>query len=408
VKTEQLILSIGTILLAARVFGWLFQHMGQPRVVGEMTAGIVLGPSLFGRFFPDAFGIVFPASSLPAITVLSQIGLLLFMFVVGLEVDLKRILKQRTAVILISNISIVLPLALGVALAKLLYPAFAVAQGSFFTFALFIGTAMSVTAFPVLARILKERNLLGTDLGNMAISCAAIDDVSAWLLLAILTAMVHSAQSWHHFAVRLFLLVAFVAIMLVPIRRAAFFLESRYQKNGAGMEFISSLILCMLAASWTTERLGVHALFGAFMAGLVVPKNERMIADVVDRIESLSLVLLLPLFFALTGLRTRIDLLTDKSMWGYAVAIIATAVVGKLAGAALTARATGTNWKDSFGLGVLMNTRGLVELVILNAGLDLGILPPTVFTMMVLMALVTTFMTSPILSAMKIPSSRLT
>jgi Kef-type K+ transport system membrane component KefB len=212
-------------------------------------------------------------------------------------------------------------------------------------------------------------------------------------LLAVLTAMVHSAQSWHHFAVRLFLLVAFVAIMLAPIRRAAFFLESRYQKMA---------ILCLLAASWTTERLGVHALFGAFMAGLVVPKNERMIADVVDRIESLSLVLLLPLFFALTGLRTRIDLLTDKSMWGYAVAIIATAVVGKLAGAAFTARATGMKWKDSFGLGVLMNTRGLVELVILNAGLDLGILAPTLFTMMILMALVTTFMTSPILIAMNI------
>jgi Kef-type K+ transport system membrane component KefB len=174
------------------------------------------------------------------------------------------------------------------------------------------------------------------------------------------------------------------------------------------MEFISSLILFMLAASWTTERLGVHALFGAFMAGLVMPKNESLIRDVVDRIESLSLALLLPLFFALTGLRTRIDLLTDKSMWAYAAAIIGVAVVGKLAGAAFTARATGMNWKDSFGLGVLMNTRGLVELVILNAGLDLGILSPALFTMMVLMALVTTFMTSPILSAMRIPSPRST
>jgi Kef-type K+ transport system membrane component KefB len=265
-----------------------------------------------------------------------------------------------------------------------------------------MGTAMSITAFPVLARILKERNLLGTALGSMAISCAAIDDISAWLLLAVLTAMVHSAHSWLHFAVTLFLLVTFVAVMLVPIRRAAAFLEFRYQRNGAGMQFVSSLVLFMLAASWTTERLGIHALFGAFMAGLVMPRNERRIAEVVERIESLSLALLLPLFFALTGLRTRIDLLTDKSTWGYAVAIIATAVVGKLAGAAFTAKATGMNWKDSFGLGVLMNTRGLVELVILNAGLDLGILLPTLFTMMVLMALITTFMTSPLLSAMKI------
>jgi Kef-type K+ transport system membrane component KefB len=402
VKTEQLILAIGTILLAARLFGSLFQHLGQPRVVGEMTAGIVLGPSLFGRFFPAAFVYVFPSSILPSLTVLSQLGLLLFMFVVGLEVDLNRILKQKAAVVLISNVSIVLPLALGIALAKALYPQFAGEQVTFSTFALFVGTAMSITAFPVLARILKERDLLGTNLGAMAISCAAIDDISAWLLLAVLTAMVRSGQSWRHFAVTLLLLVGFVIVMLVPVRRATKFLESRHQKSGAGMEFISSLVLFMLAASWTTERLGVHALFGAFMAGLVMPKNERMIADVVDRIESLSLALLLPLFFALTGLRTRIALLSNKSMWGYAAAIIAIAVVGKLAGAAFTARATGMNWKDSFGLGVLMNTRGLVELVILNAGLDLGILSPTLFTMMVLMALVTTFMTSPILSCMKI------
>jgi Kef-type K+ transport system membrane component KefB len=402
VKTEQLILAIGTILLAARLFGWIFQHLGQPRVVGEMTAGIVLGPSLFGRFFPAAFVYVFPSSILPSLTVLSQLGLLLFMFVVGLEVDLNRILKQKAAVVLISNVSIVLPLALGIALAKALYPQFAGEQVTFSTFALFVGTAMSITAFPVLARILKERDLLGTNLGAMAISCAAIDDISAWLLLAVLTAMVRSGQSWRHFAVTLLLLVGFVIVMLVPVRRATKFLESRYQKSGAGMEFISSLVLFMLAASWTTERLGVHALFGAFMAGLVMPKNERMIADVVDRIESLSLALLLPLFFALTGLRTRIDLLSNKSMWGYAAAIVAIAVVGKLAGAAFTARVTGMNWKDSFGLGVLMNTRGLVELVILNAGLDLGILSPTLFTMMVLMALVTTFMTSPILSCMKI------
>jgi Kef-type K+ transport system membrane component KefB len=402
VQTEQLILSIGTILLATRVFGWVFQQIGQPRVVGEMAAGIILGPSLFGRFFPEAFAFVFPASSMPALTVLSQLGLLLFMFVVGLEVDLTRVLKQRAAVVLISNVSIALPLALGVGLAKALYPRFAVEKVAFSPFALFMGTAMSITAFPVLARILKERNLLGTGLGSMAISCAAIDDISAWLLLAVLTAMLHSAQSWHHFALTLLLLIAFVVIMLVPIRRAVSFLESRYHTNGAGIEFISSLILFMLAASWTTERLGVHALFGAFMAGLVMPAHKRVIAEVVDRIESLSLTLLLPLFFALTGLRTRIDLLTDKSIWGYAGAIIATAVVGKLAGAAFTAKATGMNWKDSFGLGVLMNTRGLVELVILNAGLDLGILSPTLFTMMVLMALVTTFMTSPILSAMKI------
>ena len=400
-NTEQLILSVGTILLAARALGWIFQRIGQPRVVGEMTAGIILGPSLFGRFFPGAFAHIFPLSSLPVLTALSQLGLLLFMFVVGLEVDLQRIVKQRTAVVLISNVSIMLPLALGIGLATVLYPQYAGSQVPFSSFALFMGTAMSVTAFPVLARILKERNLLGTDLGATAISCAAIDDVSAWLLLAVLTATVHSAQSWHHLAITLLLLVAFVAIMLFPVRRLAASLESLYRKHGAGVELLSLLILIIFVASYTTERLGVHALFGAFVAGLVMPKSGPMIAALVERIESLSLALLLPLFFAVTGLRTRIDLLTDRTLWGYAAAIIATAVVGKLAGAALTARVTGMAWKDSLALGVLMNTRGLVELVVLNAGLDLGVLSPPLFTMMVLMALVTTFMTTPILIAMK-------
>jgi Kef-type K+ transport system membrane component KefB len=402
VNIDQLILAFGTILLVARVLGWVFQRIGQPRVIGEMTAGILLGPSVFGRFFPAAFHYVLPSSSFPAITVVSQLGLLLFMFVVGLEVDLGHIFKQRAAIVLISNVSIALPLALGVGLATALYPQFAGKHVSFAPFALFMGTAMSVTAFPVLARILKERNLIGTNLGTMAIACAAIDDVSAWILLAVLTAMVRSSSSWRHFAVTLLLLVVFILFMLIVVRRLGHFVESWYEKRGSGVEFLSFIVLFIFATSWTTEKLGVHALFGAFMAGLVMPKNERLLADLVERIESLSLALLLPLFFALIGLRTRVDLLTGRSALGYAVAIIAIAVAGKLAGAAFAAKIIGVNWKDSFALGVLMNTRGLVELVILNAALDLGVSSPELFTMMVLMALITTFMTTPILSAMKI------
>ena len=399
---DQLILAFGTILLVARVLGWLFQRMGQPRVIGEMTAGILLGPSVFGRFFPGAFHYVLPLSSFPAITVLSQVGLLLFMFVVGLEVDLADVLKQRAGIVLVSNVSILLPLALGVGLATALYPQYAGNHVAFPPFALFMGTAMSVTAFPVLARILKERNLMGSSLGTLAISCAAIDDISAWLLLAVLTAIVRSASSWQQFVLTLLLLAAFILFMLIAVRRLGFILESWYEKRGAGIEFLSVLVLFIFAASWATEKLGVHALFGAFMAGLSMPKNERLLTDVVDRFEFLSLALLLPLFFALTGLRTRIDLLTGRSALGYGAAIIAVAVFGKLAGAAVAARIIGVNWKNSLALGVLMNTRGLVELVILNAALDLGVSSPELFTMMVLMALLTTFMTTPILSAMKI------
>jgi Kef-type K+ transport system membrane component KefB len=402
-----MILTFGVILLAARVLGWIFQRIGQPRVIGEMTAGILLGPSVFGRFFPIAFHYVLPDSTFPAINVLSQLGLLLFMFVVGLEVDLAHVLKQRTAIVFVSNISIALPLVLGIGLARALYPRFAGEHVTFAPFALFMGTAMSVTAFPVLARILKERNLLGSNLGRMAIACAAIDDVSAWLLLAILTAMVRSSNTWRSFFFTLLLLSLFVLVMLTAVRWAlGRFVEPWYRERGVGVELLSFLVLLIFAAGWTTEKLGVHALFGAFMAGVAMPNNDRLLVDVAERIESLTLAFLLPLFFALTGLRTRIDLLSASTALGYGLAILVTAVAGKLIGATAGARVIGMNWKDSLGLGVLMNTRGLVELVILNVALDLGVASLELFTMMVFMALITTFMASPMLGALKIGSAQ--
>lgn len=401
-STEQLIISIGAILLAARLLGWIFQFINQPRVVGEITAGILLGPSVLGRFFPGVFSHVFSASSLPTLTALSQLGLLLFMFVVGLEVDLKSILRQRASVMLISNLSILLPLALGAGFARIIFPDLAGEHVAFLTFALFMGTAMSITAFPVLASILKERNLLTTEMGTIAISCAAVDDITAWLLLAILTSMVHSAQTWSRLATTLLWLLVFVVVMLLPVRRALAFLENRSSTKNAETGLFFILILLMLASSWTTERLGVHQLFGAFVAGLAVPKTSELAAKTRDKIESVTLALLLPLFFALTGLRTRIDLLSDRRLWGYAMAIVAIAIVGKLLGATLASRMTGMEWRSSLALGLLMNTRGLVELVVLNAGLELGILSSTLFTMMVIMALVTTFMTTPLLAMLKV------
>jgi Kef-type K+ transport system membrane component KefB len=401
-STAQLIVSVGTILLAARLFGWMARRIGQPQVVGEMIAGIMLGPSFFGRYWPATFAHVFPTSSFGTLTVLSQLGLLLFMFVVGLEVNLERLLKQRTAVALTSSASILVPFALGIGLAKRLYPEFGGKQAAFLPFALFVGTAMSITAFPVLARILKERSLLGTDLGAMAISCAAIDDVVAWLLLAVLTAVVHSSRNWTRLLETLFGLLIFVALMLVPVRRMASYFQSRRKQHHAGRGSFATLLLVMLGASWTTEWLGVHALFGAFVAGVAMSKERAFAAQTAERIESLTLVLLLPLFFALTGLRTRIDLLAGIHMWGYAIVIIGVAIVGKFAGATLTSRVAGLRWGDATRLGILVNTRGLVELVVLNVGLELGMLSPALFTMLVLMALVTTFMTAPLLSATRV------
>lgn len=403
-STEQLIISIGVILLAARLFGFLFQLVGQPRVVGEMIGGIVLGPSVLGTLFPSAFARLFPSSALTTLSALSQLGLLLFMFAVGLEVDLKRVLKQRVAVVLTSNLSIVVPLVLGIAIARMVYPELAGERVSFASFALFMGTAMSITAFPVLARILKERNLLSTELGVITISCAAVDDVTAWLLLAILTAMIHASESWIHLAITLASLIGFILVMLAPVRSAIAFVQHKKKRAEEALFFI--LILLMLAAAWTTEHLGVHPLFGAFMAGLVVPKDEELATKTRERIESVTLAFLLPLFFALTGLRTRIDLLTGWRPWAYAVAIIVVAVAGKLLGAAVASRLTGIGWRDAIALGVLMNTRGLVELVVLNAGLELGILSSTLFTMMVIMALVTTFMTTPLLNVLNVTTPR--
>ncbi|HEU5414452.1 MAG TPA: cation:proton antiporter [Candidatus Angelobacter sp.] len=401
----HLLMSIGAIVLATRIFGWLFERMGQPCVVGEMIAGIVLGPSLLGYFFPSALSYTFPSSTLVTLSALSQLGILLFMFIVGLEVDIGRLFKSRVTVVLTSNFSIIVPFLSGVSLARLLYPKFAGAHVSFLHFALFVGTAMSVTAFPVLARILRERGLLGTDLGRIAISCAAIDDASAWLLLAALTAMVRSASDRAVLAMTSLKFLLFVAGMLGPVRWATAYLETFWKRRGLTPGLLSAVVLLILLSSWTTEQIGVHALFGAFTAGLIMPNIPGLVVQLREKIESLTLALLLPLFFALTGLRTRVDLIS-KEMWLCTLAIIAIATLGKFLGASVTSYALGMKWKDSAGLGVLMNTRGLVELVVLTVGLDLGILSPVLFTMMVAVALVTTFMATPVLVAMKIAPGR--
>jgi len=402
----QLLVATGAIVLATRIFGWLFERIGQPCVLGEMTAGIVLGPSLLGYFFPSALTYIFPPSALAILNALSQLGILLFMFIVGLEVDINRLFKSRTTVILTSSFSILIPFLSGIGLAWLLYPRFAAEHVSFLYFAVFVGTAMSITAFPVLARILRERDLLSTDLGRIAISCAAMDDASAWLLLAALTAMVRSASNWSVLAITSLKFFLFVACMLGPVRWAMALLETFWKRRGPSPGFLSAVVLLIFLASWTTEQIGVHALFGAFTAGLIMPKLSGLVAYLREKIESLTLALLLPLFFALTGLRTRIDLISGKEMWFLTLAIIAVAMLGKFLGASVTSYMLGMKWRDSAGLGVLMNTRGLVELVVLTVGLDLGILSPVLFTMMVAMALVTTFMATPMLVAMKIAPAR--
>ena len=396
---QLLILQIGTILVVARLVGWLFGKLHQPRVIGEMVAGILLGPSLLGWLAPNISANLFPPASLGHLNSLSQVGLLIFMFVVGLELDLRQLRKLGRAAVMTSQVSIIAPFILGSLFAVYLYPRLSQPGVSFAGFALFMGAAMSVTAFPVLARILTERNMLRTRVGSVAITCAAVDDVTAWCILAVIIVIVRSSSLELPVWLTLSGLAAFVLVMVFGVRPALRRLEMIYEKRGnLTQDLIAIILLVVLASGLITESLGVHALFGAFLAGVVMPRHDRLTEELSQKLEAVVVVLLLPLYFALTGLRSSIFLISGARMWLYCAVIIVLAVVGKLGGSMFSARWNGMSWRESAAVGVLMNTRGLVELVILNIGLDLGILSPALFSIMVLMALVTTLMTTPLLA----------
>lgn len=392
-----MLLQILVILSVARLVGYVFSRIGQQAVIGEITAGIILGPSLLGWLMPGVFGFLFPASSLPNLQLLSQIGLVLFMFIIGMELDIHTLKSRASEAVLVSHVSIVFPYFLGVGLAYFLYETYAPANISFIAFALFMGIAMSITAFPVLARILKERNITKTKAGSMAIISAAIGDVSAWCILPFVIAIARAgdiSNAW--FAI--FLTAVYVLVMLFAVRPILKKLSVRYFADGnLHGNFIAFVFLVLLASAYTAELIGIHALFGAFLAGAIMPNNFTLRNLFAERIEDVSTFLLMPLFFAFTGLRTQIGLLNDSHLWLICTLIILLAVAGKLIGSAFASKLVGYSWKDALRIGVLMNTRGLMELIVLNIGYDLGILKPEIFTMLVFMALATTFMTAPAL-----------
>jgi len=364
-----------------------------------MVAGILLGPSLFGWLAPGLHETLFPAASLGYLSALSYVGLLLFMFLVGLELDLTHLRELGRAAIVTSQVSIILPFVFGSLFALYLYPRLSDPNVSVVGFVLFMGAAMSVTAFPVLARILTEHNMLRTRIGSVAITCAAVDDVTAWCILAGIIVIVRSSSSALPLWLMLTGLVGFVLLMLFVVRRVVVNLKSLYQKRGSlTADTIAIVLLLVLTSSLITESLGVHALFGAFLAGVVMPRHAGLSRELSQKFEAVVVVLLLPLYFALTGLRSSFFLIAGARMWFYAAAIIFLAVAGKWGGSMIAARMNGMTWRESAAVGVLLNTRGLVELVILNIGLDLGVLSPALFSMMVLMALVTTLMTTPLLN----------
>jgi Kef-type K+ transport system membrane component KefB/nucleotide-binding universal stress UspA family protein len=385
------------IIACARGIGLLARRIGQPMVIAEVVAGILLGPSLFGWLAPGAFATFFPRESMPTLGMLSQVGLVLFMFLIGLELDLKLLRGRGHASVIISHTSIIVPCALGALLGLYLYPRVSSPTVPFASFVLFMGVAMSITAFPVLARILVERRLLGTKVGALTITCAAVDDVTAWCLLAFVVSFVRSSGIVDAARTTLFTFVYIGGMVLVVrpfLRRLAARSDNR---EGLTQNRVAATLLVLLASSLTTELIGIHALFGAFMLGAVMPKDGGFARTLADKLEDLVVVFLLPLFFAYSGLRTQIALVNSPAGWIMCALVTMVACVGKFGGSAVAARLTGLTWRESGALGILMNTRGLMELIVLNIGLDLGVISPTLFTMMVIMALVTTFMTTPLL-----------
>lgn len=393
---SHLLVQLLAIIVAARLAGSLFKRFGLPAVVGEMAAGIALGPSLFGSLAPAAAAFVFPAESLGTLKLLSQIGICLFMFSVGMELNLAHVRSRAKEAVAVSHASILAPFLLGVGLAWFTFSDLAGASATFTGFALFMGISMSITAFPVLARILQERGLSKTFLGS---TCAAVDDVTAWSIMAFVVGIVKST-SMAGAVLTLVLALVFIVLMMFGVKRwlPKWLGQERLVREEVSGGTLAVVVGVVLASALCTEVIGIHALFGAFLAGVVMPDTLGFRERINARVEKLSSVLLLPLFFAFTGLRTQVGLLDDLQGWLLCLVIIVVATVGKLGASALAARATGMNWRDSLQLGALMNTRGLMELIVLNIGYDLGILSPRIFTMLVIMALVTTVLTGPLLT----------
>lgn len=392
-----LLAQIVTIIITSRVFGWICKKIGQPMVIGEIIAGIALGPSLVGLYFPEFSAALFPVKSLGNLQFLSQVGLILFMFMVGMELDLKMLKNKARDAVVISQTSIIIPFTLGVGLAYFIYQSFAPQNVQFISYALFIGIAMSITAFPVLARIVHERGIHKTPLGVVVITCAAVDDITAWCLLAAVIAIVKAGS----FVSSLYIILMAIVYVLIMLKLVRPFLkrvgELYPTRENMSKPIVALFFLTLIISSLVTEVIGIHALFGAFMAGAIMPDNMKFRNILIEKVEDVALVLLLPLFFVFTGLRTQIGLLNDPYLWQITGLIILVAVTGKFIGSAFTAKIMGQSWRDSLSIGALMNTRGLMELVVLNIGYDLGVLSPQIFAMMVIMALVTTFMTGPAL-----------
>ena len=398
----HVLLTLAAVVALGWALGVLFRYFGQPPVIGEVVAGIVLGPSLLGWVWPEAADFLLPAAVAPYLNVIAQLGVIIYMFLVGLELNLNELKKRTQATFVIAQVGIVVPFLLGSALALFLYPRLSEDDVPFISFALFLGVAMAITAFPVLARILTDRRMQKTPLGMTALASAALGDATAWCLLAFVVGVAQAQVGGALLVIGLTTL--FIAFMFLIVRPGAAWLLASGKCKGASRGAAALLFVGMLLSALTTEAIGIHAIFGAFLLGAVIPHDCPAARDFLHKLEDMVTVLLLPAFFAFTGLRTQIGLVSGWDEWLMCGLIIVVATAGKFGGTLLAARVTGMGWRDSSALGVLMNTRGLMELIVLNIGLDLKIISPTLFAMMVVMALVTTMATTPLLQCTHLPS----
>lgn len=397
-----LLIQMSIVLGVTVICGWLARKLGQSRVIGEIIGGILLGPSVLGRISPHGSAALFPESSLHLLELLSTVGLILFLFLVGMELDSEQLSRERKTAVIASGASIFVPFVMAALLAHSLRIRFAPHGIGSIPFVIFLGIAMSITAFPVLARILEERGLQNSPLGVTAILSAAVNDLIGWLLLALALALIGKDGGSASLPIRLAGLGAYLVLMLGIVRPLAAMAVRTRSKPMLSLELLGAVVAGTLASAAATEWIGVHPLFGAFLAGVCFPRVPHWQRAIRARLDMITSVLLLPLFFALTGLRTRLDLLNDAKMWWWTGIVLVGAVFGKMGGAALAARWTGQSWRNAAALGALLNTRGLVELVVLNIAYNVGAFSPTLFTMMVVMALVTTMSTTPILNLLGI------
>jgi Kef-type K+ transport system membrane component KefB len=397
----RVLLALVAVIGTGRLLGALLAKFGQPPVIGEVMAGILLGPSLLGR---EASGWLLPPSAAPYLGVLAQLGVILYMFVVGLELNAQRLRHQAHAAVAISHASIVFPFLLGAVLAAGLYTSHAPGGVPFTSFALFFGISMSVTAFPVLARILSDRGMSSTKLGALALACAAADDVTAWCLLAFVVGVVNASVGGA--ALTALFSLAYIAFMFFVARPAvALLLSSQRTVAEPRPTVVTGILLAALVSALITEEIGIHAVFGAFLLGAILPRDAPVSRVFVEKLGPMAATLLLPAFFAYTGLRTEIGLVSGFADWMTCGLIIVVATVGKFGGTYAAAKFAGLDARAAAGLGVLMNTRGLMELVVLNIGLDLGVITPKLFAMLVLMAIVTTVATTPALRRIYSPEA---